>query len=270
MDDTAWDGTGKRVVVTGASSGIGEATALAFAERGATVGLVARRDRQLADVLARCRAVAPESKMFVADLADLDALPTLAARITDELGPVDVLVNNAGVPKRRTVTTMTGDDAEDVMRINYFSPLRLTLAFLPGMRERASGHVVNISSMGAHMVAFGVGAYSASKAALEFFTEAMFVELAGTGIHAHIVVPGTTRSEFSTPKEGNDPPFPSDPATTASPETVAAAIVACLSDDRLITYATPRDQATAEARNKDPNGFLQAMSERLAGLRNRT
>jgi len=81
-----------------------------------------------------------------------------------------------------------------------------------------------------------------------------------------VVVPGTTASEFSTPKDGNDPPFPSDPATTASPEQVAAAIITCLSDDRFITYATERDQATAVARNADPNAFLASMAERLKGL----
>jgi short-subunit dehydrogenase len=261
-----WDPQGQRVVVTGASSGIGAATAIEFARLGATVGLVARRKHQLAEVLAVCRETSPRSQLFVADLSDLDGLGGLVERMTESLGQIDVLVNNAGVPKRRKVTAMTIDDAESVMRMNYLSPVALTLAVLTAMRERDAGHVVNISSMGAHMVAFGVGAYSATKAALEFFTEAMFVELAGSGVHAHVLVPGTTKSEFSTPKDGNDPPFPSDPATTASPEQVAAAIVACLSDDRLITYATERDQATALARNADPNAFLASMAERLKSL----
>jgi len=261
-----WNPHEQRVVVTGASSGIGAATAIELARQGAIVGLVARRKHQLAEVLAACRETSPHSQMFVADLSQLDALPALVEKMTTTLGQIDVLVNNAGIPKRRTVTTMTLDDAESVMRMNYLSPVALTMAVLPAMRARDSGHVVNISSMGAHMVAFGVGAYSATKAALEFFTEAMYVELAGTGVRAHVVVPGTTASEFSTPKDGNDPPFPSDPATTASPEQVAAAIIACLSDDRFITYATERDQATAVARNADPNAFLASMAERLKGL----
>jgi short-subunit dehydrogenase len=262
-----WEPRGQRVVITGASSGIGAATAVELARQGAIVGLVARRAAELGEVLAACRQHAPESMMFVADLADLDGIPALADCIAAELGPIDVLVNNAGVPKRRTAAALTLDDAAEVMRINYFSPVALTIAVLPSMRQRGAGHVVNVSSMGAHMVAFGVGAYSASKAALEMFTESMYVELAGSGVHAHIVVPGTTSSEFSTPKEGNDPPFPSDPATTASPETVAAAINACLSDDRLVTYATERDAATAAAKNADPNAFLAAMRERLSGMR---
>jgi short-subunit dehydrogenase len=183
------------------------------------------------------------------------------------MGGIDVLVNNAGVPKRRTAARMSPEDAESVMAMNYFSPVRLSLAVLSQMRERGAGHIVNVSSMGAHMVAFGVSAYSASKAALEFFTEGMYVELGGTGVHAHLVVPGGTRSEFSTPRDGNDPPFQSDPKTTADPETVGAAIVACLGDERFITFATERDEATAKAKHADPNAFLAQMRDRLAGLR---
>ncbi len=262
-----WNPHGQRVVVTGASSGIGAATAIQFAAAGATVALVARREAELAQVLETCHETSPDSQMFVADLSALDDLDDLAARITTEFGPVDVLVNNAGVPKRRTIERLTPDDAESVMAMNYFSPVRLTIALLPAMRERGVGHVVNVSSMGAHMVAFGVGAYSASKAALEFFTEALYIELAGSGVSAHLVAPGTTRSEFSTPKDGNDPPFPSDPATTASPDTVAAAIIASLSDDRFITFATERDAATAAAKNADPNAFLASMLSRLAAIK---
>ena len=255
------------VLVTGSSSGIGEATALAFARTGATVGICARREDRLADVLARCREHAPDSRMWVTDLSDLDAVDALAARAVDELGGVDVLVNNVGVPKRRKTTTLTPADVESVMAINYFGPVRLTLALLPGMVERGSGHIVNVSSMGAHMIAFGTGAYAASKGALELFTEALYLDLAGTGVHAHLVVPGTTKTEFSQEREGNDPPFPSDPATTASPDEVADAIVRALDDDRFLTFATERDAATAAAKAADPNTFLATMRDRLGALK---
>ena len=253
------------VLVTGASSGIGEATALAFARSGATVGICARREDRLATVLERCREHAPESRMWVGDLADLDAIPALVARVEGELGGIDVLVNNAGVPKRRRSATLTLEDAQEVMRINYFSPVALTVAALPGMLTRGSGDVVNVSSMGAHMVAFGVGAYAASKAALEMFTESLYVELVGTGVQAHLLVPGTTLSEFSTDKPGNDASFPVDLRTAATPEQVADAIVACVDDDRFLTFATDRDAATAAAKAADPNGFLVQMREALRG-----
>ena len=184
------------VLVTGASSGIGAATAIAFAQRGATVGICARREDRLATVLREL----PNGKSWTVDLADLDDLDEFASTADEELGGVDVLVNNAGVPKRRRTTSITAADVEGVMAMNYFSPVRLTLAFLPGMLERGRGDIVNVSSMGAHLVAFGVGAYAASKAALELFTEALYVELPGTGVRAHLVVPGTTATEFSAPR----------------------------------------------------------------------
>jgi short-subunit dehydrogenase len=257
---------GQRVLVTGASSGIGAAAAVTFAEAGATVGLVARREDRLREVAARCGEVGPAARHWAADLADLDGIASLAATVEAELGGVDVLVNNAGVPKRRKVTALTPEEAEEVMAINYFSPVRLTLALLPGMVTRGHGHVVNVSSMGAHMVAFGTGAYAATKAALELFTEALYLELQGTGVAAHLFVPGSTDTEFSTPKDGNDPPFPRDPAGVASAEEVAAALVASLSDDRFMTFAGEREAATAAAKAADPNAFLAAMGERLADL----
>lgn len=177
-----------------------------------------------------------------------------------------MLVNNAGIPKRRRATTMTPADAEQVMAMNYFSPVRLTLALLPRMIERGRGDIVNVSSMGVHLVAFGVGAYSASKAALELFTEALYVELPGTGVRAHLVVPGTTATEFSTPKDGNDPPLPPGPGA-ATPEEVAAAIVASVESDHFVSYATTSDAGMSAAKAADPNAFLADMRERLAALR---
>jgi short-subunit dehydrogenase len=176
-----------------------------------------------------------------------------------------VLINNAGVPKRRQVREMTPADVEGVMAMNYFSPVRLTLALLPGMLERDHGDIVNVSSMGAHLVAYRVGAYSASKAALEMFTESLHVELAGTGVRAHLFVPGTTVTEFSTPKDGNDPPFPLDPATAATAEEVGAELIRALGEERLITYATARDEATSAKKASDPNAFLADMRKVFGG-----
>ena len=250
------------VLVTGASSGIGAATAIAFAQRGATVGICARREDRLATVLREL----PNGKSWTVDLADLDDLDEFASTADEELGGVDVLVNNAGIPKRRRTTTMTAADVEGVMAMNYFSPVRLTLALLPGMLERGRGDIVNVSSMGAHLVAFGVGAYAASKAALELFTEALYVELPGTGVRAHLVVPGTTATEFSAPREGNDPPLPPGPGS-ATAEEVAGAIIACVESDQFVSYATARDADTSAAKAADPNGFLAQMRDRLAALR---
>jgi short-subunit dehydrogenase len=147
------------------------------------------------------------------------------------------------------------------MAINYFSPVRLTLAMLPHMLERDSGDIINVSSMGVHMAAFGVSAYSASKAALEFFTEGLYVELGKTKVRAHLFVPGTTASEFSTDKPGNNPPFPSDPATTATSEEVALALLASLETDAFVTYTGDREEQTSAKRNADVNAWLATMRQ---------
>ena len=251
------------VFVTGASSGIGAATALAFAEAGHTVGICARREDRLAEVLGRCVAHAPSSRMWVADLADLDGLDGLAARVDDELGGVDVLVNNAGVPKRRRVRAMTASDLEGVMAMNYHSPVRLALAFLPRMLRRDRGEIINISSMGVHSAAFGVGAYSASKAALELLTESMYLELADTAVRVRLVVPGTTRTEFSDDKPDNEASMVHGAASGATAEEVAAAIVASVGDERFITYATDRDADGSADKAADPNVFLANAREAL-------
>lgn len=252
-----------KVVITGASSGIGAAAARAFAERGDKVALVARRADRLTDVAAAC---GPAAKVFPADLSDLDRLDDLAATIEADFGPVDVLVNNAGVPKRRRVVAMSADDLDEVMRINYHSPVRLSLAFLPRMIERGSGHIVNVSSMGVHSAAFGVGAYSASKAALELFTESMYLELVKTGVQAHLFVPGTTLTEFSDDKPGNDPSMVRAAPGAATAEQVAAALVASIDQPHFRTFATPGEAATCAAKDADPNAFLAGARDRLAAF----
>lgn len=256
------DLTGRNIVITGASSGIGEALALEASQRGARVAIVARRADRLASVLERCRETSPDSVMVVADLSQLDRLEALGTDLIELLdGRVDVLINNAGVPKRRRTDQMTPEDVEGVMAINYFSPVRLTLTMLPHMLERNSGDIVNVSSMGVHMAAFGVSAYSSSKAALEFFTEGLYVELGKTNVRAHLFVPGTTASEFSTDKPGNNPPFPSDPSTTATSEEVANALLASLDSDAFVTYTGEREAGTSAARNADVNAWLANMRQ---------
>ena len=198
-----YDLSGKHVLVTGASGGIGAALAEGFAQRGATVGICARRADRLDDVLARCRAHAPNSRAWTIDLSKLGALDDFARQAADDLGGIDVLVNNAGIPKRKPVQELTPAIVDELMQINYLSPVHLTLALLAGIIERA-GRVVFVSSVAARLSPPAEAAYAATKAAISAWAECMKVDLRDTDAAIHVVYPGVIDTElFHLP--GNDP-----------------------------------------------------------------
>ena len=144
--------TGSRtVLVTGASSGIGAAVARQLAARGDTVALVARRAERLDEVLAACRTTSPHSERWAADLSDPTAAADLALEVWDHYAGLDVVINNAAVPMRRHVTRLTMYEVERTMRINYLSPVAISLAVLPRMLVRGAGTIVNVSSLGGRL-----------------------------------------------------------------------------------------------------------------------
>jgi NAD(P)-dependent dehydrogenase (short-subunit alcohol dehydrogenase family) len=199
----SYEFAGKHVLVTGASTGIGAALAEGLAQRGATVGICARRADRLEEVVERCRKYTPDSRAWAIDLNDLDGLAAFAKRASDGLGGIDVLVNNAGIPKRKRVFDLTPEIVEAVMRINYFSPVRLTLALMPEIIER-DGRFVFLSSVAARLSPPAEAAYSASKAAISAWAESMQVDLRDTNVKVHVVYPGIIDTElFQLPD--NDP-----------------------------------------------------------------
>jgi len=199
----SYDLSGKHVLVTGASAGIGAALAEGFAKRGATVGLCARRADKLDEVLQRCRVHAPESRAWTIDLADLDGLAAFARRASDDLGGVDVLANNAGIPKRKKVFELTPEIVESTMRINYFSPVRLTLALLDELIAR-SGRLMYVSSVAARLSPPAEAAYAATKAAISAWAECLAVDLRDTDVKLHVLYPGVIDTELFTLPD-NDP-----------------------------------------------------------------
>jgi NAD(P)-dependent dehydrogenase (short-subunit alcohol dehydrogenase family) len=249
---------GRRVLVTGASSGIGAGLAEAFAEAGAVVGICARRAERLATTLARCRDLVPGSRSWVVDLADFAAVDRLAADVTAELGGVDVLVNNAGIPLRRHVTRLDAATVERVMAINFLSPARLTLALLPGMLERGHGRIVNVSSVAAVLSSPGEAAYSASKAALAVFSESLAVDLWETGVRTMAVYPGVVDTELFTLPD-NDPILPGVEAISVAE--AAAAVLDGITRGALQVYVPAffGDLASGKAANVD--GFLAGTAE---------
>jgi short-subunit dehydrogenase len=249
---------GKRILITGASSGIGAGLAERFAEAGATVGICARRQDRLADVLERCRRHAPDSRMWVCDLSRDEAVDRLAADAVSELGGVDVLVNNAGVPKRRHVTALDPTTVAEVMRINYLSPVRLTLALLPHLLERERALVVNVSSVAATLSSPGEAAYDASKAALTAFSEAMAIDLWDTEVHVLVVYPGLVATElFDVP--GNDP-IPAGVDAIPVTELVDAVMDAVAADAHEV-YAPAWFKDVVASKAADVEGFLTGAAE---------
>jgi short-subunit dehydrogenase len=188
--------SGANILVTGASSGIGAALAPILAERGATVGIVARRVERLEVVLEQCRPHAPGSRMWAVDLGDLAAAERVAIEAWDAFGGLDVLVNNAAIPKRTRVTDLTPADVEHVMNVDFYSPTRMALAVLPRMIERGSGQIMFVSSMGGRIPIPNEAAYNAAKFAMCGFAEAMLLDLAGTGVETKLILPGPIATEI--------------------------------------------------------------------------
>ncbi len=260
LPGTSYSLADKKVLVTGASSGIGAALAEGFAERGAVVGICARREDRLRDVLERLRKHSPESQSWTVDLSRLADIESFARRVDDELGGIDVLVNNAGIPKRRRVTELSPDVVDAVMAVNYLSPVRLTLALLPELIDRG-GRIVNISSVAARLGPGTEAAYAASKAALTAWSEAMAIDLADTGVKVHVVNPGIIDTElFRLPD--NEEPI-ADMSMALPVEAIVQPVVDQLDSGTFEIYVPEWFQDVVAGKIADPDGFQQGTIEYL-------
>ena len=175
---------GKTVVITGGSSGIGRSAALKIAAAGGIPLLVARGEEKLLEAKAEIEAAGGTAFTYSADLSSMEAIDELAQRILADHASIDVIVNNAGRSIRRSISLSFDrfHDFERTMQLNYFGAIRLVMAFLPHMKERRAGHVVNISSIGVQTNPPRFSAYVASKAALDAWTRVVSTELIGENI----------------------------------------------------------------------------------------
>jgi short-subunit dehydrogenase len=216
---------GKIALVTGASSGIGAATARALAEAGARVLLVARRAAELEKVAASIGSGAATT--YPVDLSNASAVAQLAERITSTAGTPDIIVNNAGAGQWKFVDETTSEEAVQMMAVPYFATFHVTHAFLPGMLRRNTGHFVNVSSVGSRFVWPGATAYIAARWAVRGFTEALRADLAGTGIGVTLFESGVVRSPYweHNPESLERVPKMGRLVPELAPETVARAIV---------------------------------------------
>ncbi|MGB9304600.1 MAG: SDR family oxidoreductase [Mycobacterium sp.] len=178
---------GKRILLTGASSGIGEAAAEQFARHGATVVVVARRQDLLDTVADRITTAGGRAMSLPCDLSDMDAVDALVADVQSRIGGVDILINNAGRSIRRSLAESLErwHDVERTMTLNYYAPLRLIRGLAPGMLERGDGHIINVSTWGVLSEASPLfSVYNASKAALSAVSRIIETEWGRKGVHS--------------------------------------------------------------------------------------
>lgn len=193
---------GRHVLVTGASRGIGASIADLMATRGARLTLVARSADALAEVAARADGVA-----LTADLTHPDDLAALIGRAEAANGPVDVLVNNAGVDNTGAFTDLTPEGVRQTIDLNLTAPVELARQLVPGMVSRGSGHIVNVSSLAGCGCLPGIGVYSATKAGLAHFTAALRAELRGLPVGTTLVEVGIVQPTDMAAAGMSYPPF---------------------------------------------------------------
>ena len=220
------DPAGTITVITGASRGIGAATARAMSRAGARVGLVARSKDELDDVLASCGG---NGVAVGADVGDRTSIEEALARIERELGPIDILINNAGIGAYAPVVETDAEEFERMMRVNYLGTVYALKAIVPGMIERGRGHIVSVASIAGRIGAPLEAGYSASKFAMIGLTEALSLELARKKIGVSVVDPGPVTTSFF---DTRGVPFQRSRPKPSTPEQVADVIVDAIRKER--------------------------------------
>ena len=222
----------KVVVITGASSGIGEASAIEFAKKNANVVLVARRKEKLLQVQKKISKYTDSTLICQCDVSNKLQVKEMSDAVLDRFGRIDVLVNNAGFVIYGKVNELSTEEIIAQMETNYFGMVFCTKAFLPQMLEQHSGHIVNVASVGASFSVPGVASYCATKFAMLGFSEGLRHELAGTGVGLTVVSPIMVRTPlFDHPSFENFSKFST--GVSLSSETVAKTIIKASNSSRL-------------------------------------
>ncbi len=186
----------KVALITGASSGIGAATARRLAREGIRVVLVARREDRLKTLAEEIHQAGGEALVAASDLADGAERECLFRHVYASCGPVGLLINNAGMGWYGYCADMPWPVAQQIMQVNMAAMVHLTLLFLPSMRARGSGHIINVSSIAGGLPNQGIAMYSATKSFVDNFTTSLYRETRGSGVKVSVVRPGPVATEF--------------------------------------------------------------------------
>ena len=218
----------KLVVITGASSGIGEATAKRYGASGARVAVLARSADRLAAVAQSIRKAGGDARPYAVDLSDSRATEETAARIARDLGAPDILINNAGAGRWLPIVETTADEALAMIEVPYLAGFNLTRAFLPAMLARRSGSIAFITSPASYLAWPRASAYIAARRAVAGLAETLQSELKGTGLDVSLVVLGTVETPYWEHNPGSRENLPKiDPRLlpALTPDEAASAIV---------------------------------------------
>lgn len=253
---------GAVAIVTGASRGIGRATAIAATRHGARVGLIARDRADLEAVLEACDgkgAIAP------ADVADPDELTGAIAALEKELGPTDVMVANAGIGAYGAFADLTADEAERIVRVNVLGTVHALRAVVPGMIERRRGHLVYIGSIAGRVGPPFEAMYAATKFAGVGLVEGLATELQPFGIAVSIVNPGPVATHFG---EARGHPYDRPSPKPVPAEAVSDAVIKAVAQDKAEVYVPPWLRVAVPIRHLVPPaywfGVRKAMKRELA------
>ena len=190
---------GHIAVVTGASKGLGKQMAESLAAAGAKVALVARNEQLLGEVEDGIRAAGGVAESIVADVSDEGAVADVASQVQERLGVCDILINNAGINNRKSIVDFTLDEWNEIVGINLTGPFLMSRAFVPGMKEKKWGRIINMTSIMSHVSLPNRTGYSTTKAGLVGFTKALALELAGNGVTVNGISPGPFATEMNKP-----------------------------------------------------------------------
>jgi short-subunit dehydrogenase len=254
-------GPGTRALVTGASRGIGRALAEALAQRGASVGLMARSEEELAQLADR---LPGNHYPLVADAGDREAVEAAVQRFSEAAGGLDLAVANAGVAHYGPFRNMRVEAVERMTRINWLGTTYLVAAVLPGMLERAEGHIVIVSSGAGHRSFPEAAAYGATKAAQRMFGEALRHELSGTGISLTMVYPGEIATSLHEHERETMPAWYRGGEEAVAPERLAEKVMEGVERDARSIYYPRLVRVLGAAHGVSPRAS-DAMLRRLRG-----
>lgn len=216
--------TGKNAIITGAGRGIGRATAIAFAKEGIHVGLIGKTKANLEKVAEELREYGVNVSIAAADVADNESVTAAVEHVKSELGPIDILINNAGIGKFGKFLELTPEEFKNIIDVNLMGMYYVTRAVLPEMIERQSGDIINISSTAGQKGAPVTSAYSASKFGVLGMTESLMLEVRKHNIRVSALTPSTVATDLAFEENLTD----GNPDKVLQPEDLAELMVAQL------------------------------------------